>query len=263
MLGAYIELHEEVFQHTKTRRLTRALGLKVPKDIPQIIGHLAMLWAWSASATDEGSLNGYDADDISDAAGWRDDPQKFFSALVDSGFVDYDGSTYSIHDWDINIGRIAKRQQKERVRNREKQRRRRSRLKADQPVEPSKAALDFSAEIPDSNWYKVVQCYEANIGLLPMGAGLDTLMSFYEDLGAEVVCKAITATSQENPSNPWQYLKAVLNKWISNGVDSPEKAEAFQKTFERQKSSARKVPEAAKPKYRPATIAELEGELPD
>jgi len=38
----YIQSHEEIATHPKTRRLARALGI----SLPTVIGHLHLLWWW-------------------------------------------------------------------------------------------------------------------------------------------------------------------------------------------------------------------------
>ena len=52
---AWIELHQQLPTHPKTKRLTRALGLEVPKDIPQVVGHLCMFWLWCLEYAIDGS----------------------------------------------------------------------------------------------------------------------------------------------------------------------------------------------------------------
>lgn len=92
----------------------------------------------------------------------------------------------------------------------------------------------------DPEWRKVVCCYESNIGLMPMGTSGELMVSFYEDLGSDVVCKAIETTNKAQPRNPWQYLMAVLNKWVDLNIDTVEKAEAYTKDLERQIGEAKR-----------------------
>lgn len=97
----------------------------------------------------------------------------------------------------------------------------------------------------DREWLKVVHCYESNIGLLPIGTSGEILVSYYEDLGADVVCKAIETANKAQPRNPWKYLLAVLNKWVDLKIDTVEKAEAYAKVLERQTSEAKKYKSSA------------------
>lgn len=123
---AWIELHQSLPSHRKTRKLARLLGLKVPGGIPQAIGHLTMLWLWSVDNAIDGDLSGIEPEDISDAAGWMKNPEILVDALVSSGFLDSD---MYIHDWDDYAGKLATKRESTKTGNRERQRRFREREK--------------------------------------------------------------------------------------------------------------------------------------
>ena len=249
---AWIELHQKLPAHPKTKRLVRALGLKVPQDIPQVVGHLCMFWLWCIDYAIDGSLESMSAQDIADAAGWYGDPELFLRAMVDEHFVDVDeDGSHVVHDWDDYIGRLIDYRAKERKRNAEKQRRHRQRLKEqkeqqEEPIEPEvpptpeQPANPFDISGIDPEWLRVIRCYEENIGRAPCGTSGEILASYYDDLGADIVCTAIKATNQAAPDNPWRYLNAILNKWLEQGVDTVEKAEALSKDLERRISNAKK-----------------------
>ncbi len=255
---AWIELHQQVPTHPKTKRLTRALGLEVPKDIPQVVGHLCMFWLWCIDYAADGSLEKMTAQDIADAAGWTQDPEVFLDAMRQAEFIDTaDGISY-VHDWDDYIGKLLDFRAKEKARNREKQRRHRERARqqADAQKQDAQAAQD---ETPDDvsgvdlEWLKVVKCYEKNIGLVPYGTSGEILASFCDDLGADVVCKAIEVTNTAGADNPWKYLNAVLNKWAEKEINTVEKAEAYIKDLERR---------LAESKRRKAGQRDISGEPP-
>jgi len=236
---AWIELHQALPTHKKTRRLIRALDLAVPQDTPQTVGHLCMFWLWCVDNAKDGRLKGVNAQDISDVAGWTGDPDKFFSAMLQAEFIDRYEDSYRVHDWDDYVGNVISFKQKERERNREKQRRYRERVKQQKEGEQDAEPLDkptLEQDDPllhDPEWKRVVQCYETNIGLIPFGVSGEMLISFVEDLSADVVCKAIEVTNKANPDNPWKYLTAILNKWVKKGINTPEKADAYTKDLER------------------------------
>lgn len=254
---AWIELHQQLPAHPKTKRLTRALGLKVPDDIPQVVGHLCMFWLWCMDFAIDGSLERMTAQDIADAAGWLGDPDALVDSLREAGFIDDQDGTHYVHDWDDYIGRLLAYREKERERNKVKQQRYRDRKKAAatgaKTVAPRPTAL--SSDQIDQEWLKVVQAYETNIGTLPYGTAADLLISYYEDMGAEVVCKAIEVTNIASPENPWQYLKAVLDKWIEKQINTPAKADAAIKDFERRRANRSR--KAADPSEPPAISGEF------
>lgn len=235
---AWIELHQKLPTHPKTKRLTRTLGLKVPQDIPQTVGHLCMFWLWCIDYAIDGSLESMSDQDIADAAGWCGDPELFMRAMVSEHFIDIADDKYVVHDWDDYIGRLIDYRAKERKRNADKQRRHRQRLKEQKAQQEGLASSEYPTDLPeastiDSEWRRVMDCYEKNIGLVPCGTSGDILVSFYEDLGADVVCKAIEVTNTANANNPWKYLHAVLNKWVELKINTAEKAEAYTKDLER------------------------------
>lgn len=245
---AWIELHQQLPSHPKTRRLTRALGLAVPQDIPQTVGHLCMFWLWCVDYAVDGSLERMSAQDIADAAGWMGDPDLFMDAMRQAEFIDTDenGADF-VHDWDDYIGRLLAFREKERKRNADKQRRHRERVK--QQKHDDSGTNQISDEVPfdsdfesaiDEGWLRVVKFYENNIGLVPTGTAGETLVSYYDDLGADVVCKAIEVTNRAQPDKPWRYLQSVLNKWVGLRIDTPEKADAYNRDLERRLENAKR-----------------------
>jgi len=92
----WIESHQELARHPKTKRLARTLGI----SLVTAVGHLHFLWWWCLDFAQDGALEAFDAADIADGAGWDGDPAAFMDALIDARFVDRDGDTTRIHDWE-------------------------------------------------------------------------------------------------------------------------------------------------------------------
>ena len=103
---AWIESHEELPTHRKTRRVARTLDI----NVPQVIGHLHCLWYWCLTHAPDGNLGECDAFDVADAAMWDGDPEAFVKALLQAGWLDDDGESWSVHDWWDGAGKtIARR----------------------------------------------------------------------------------------------------------------------------------------------------------
>ena len=102
---AWIESHDELPTHPKTRKAARKLGVSVPT----VIGHLHVLWYWCLTHRPNGVLDGMDADDVADAAGWDDDGEPFVKALLAAGWLDDDAGTMVVHDWWDGAGKTIKR----------------------------------------------------------------------------------------------------------------------------------------------------------
>jgi hypothetical protein len=121
---AWVESHQEIGRHPKTKRLARLLGVSVPTAV----GHLHLLWHWCLDFADDGDVSDFGWDDIADAAMWEGDAATFGQALVACGWIDAaddDPPAHTIHDWDEFTGRL----QQSREANRERQKRYRERHK--------------------------------------------------------------------------------------------------------------------------------------
>jgi hypothetical protein len=109
---AWLEAHQELRDHPKTKRAARALGIARP----QMIGHLLCLWWWCLDYAQDGDLSDFDNADIADAAEWEGDPETFVSALLNCGPSDRPGfliasdDGLTVNDWQEYGGKfIAKR----------------------------------------------------------------------------------------------------------------------------------------------------------
>jgi len=112
---AWIESHQELGSHPKTRKLAQLLGV----TRAQAVGHLQMLWWWALDYAEDGDLSQFDASDIALGADWEGDADEFVAALMacgpggKSGFLDADKT---LHDWDQYAGRLVERRKKDRQR---------------------------------------------------------------------------------------------------------------------------------------------------
>lgn len=111
---AWIESHQELARHPKTKRLARMVGI----PIPAAIGHLHLLWWWALDFAQAGDLTNYTSDDIADAAQWEGDPGAFTDALIAAGFIDRENEQLKIHDWHDYAGKLVERRAKDRERKR-------------------------------------------------------------------------------------------------------------------------------------------------
>lgn len=103
---AWIESHQTLAGHPKTRKLAHLLGVSKPTAI----GHLHCLWWWALDYAPEGDLSRYDALDIALGAEWEDDAGTLVDALVTVGFLDQDvDGTLVIHDWHDYAGKLIER----------------------------------------------------------------------------------------------------------------------------------------------------------
>jgi hypothetical protein len=90
---AWIESHQELREHPKTKRLCRALTL----SRREAVGLLHFLWWWSYDYAADGDLSVFTDEDIADAVDWENDPGELVAALTSCGFLTDDRQ---IHDWE-------------------------------------------------------------------------------------------------------------------------------------------------------------------
>jgi len=119
---AWIESHQELRHHYKTKRLARELKVSTAAAV----GHLHFLWWWAVDFAPDGDLTKFDDYEIADAMGYDGkDPAKAKSALISAGFLDNnEQGTITIHDWNEYAGRTLSQREKARTRSknyREKQ----------------------------------------------------------------------------------------------------------------------------------------------
>jgi len=113
---AWIELHQSVWTHRKTMILAAEL------DIPEVYAaaHMAHLWCWALDNAPTGDLTGLPAKVIAKGAAWPGDPSAFVEAAVAAGYIDRDGDSLRLHNWEEYAGRLIEHRRKDRERKRRK-----------------------------------------------------------------------------------------------------------------------------------------------
>lgn len=92
-MNADIRVSVDFWDHPKTIKLTRRLGLEGPRS-------LQILWMWVARHRPDGLLSDMDAEDIEIAAKWDGEEGKFVEQLVGIGWLDEVDDGYLLHDWE-------------------------------------------------------------------------------------------------------------------------------------------------------------------
>lgn len=97
MQQPWIQVFVDLPGHRKIIRLRNDLKLK---ERYEAVGLIVSLWSWAAVHAPDGDLSDQTAQDLADACGWRRSAKGFVEALVAAGFVDREGDTLTLHDWD-------------------------------------------------------------------------------------------------------------------------------------------------------------------
>lgn len=109
---AWIESHQGIGRHPKTRKLARRLGI----SIPTVIGHLHLFWWWAMDYAPDGNVTKFEPDDLADAMEWDKEPEQLLDALIDVGFIDQEDDGLLIHDWFDYAGRLLEKREQNKIR---------------------------------------------------------------------------------------------------------------------------------------------------
>lgn len=144
---AYVPSHQTLRNHPKLKRLSRVLGTS---DVTSI-GHLQCFWWWALDYAPGGSLNGHDALDIAIGAEWEGNETEFLDALIDCGFIDREGDSLAIHDWDDYGGYYQNKLIKDAERKREERRAKRD-VQATSDDSPTDVLEMSNRRPPEIQW---------------------------------------------------------------------------------------------------------------
>jgi hypothetical protein len=92
---AWIEFHDTVAEHYKTKDLARIMGW----ELNTAVGALSRFWLWCTKFADDGDLRKHHDQRIADSVGLgSDDAKKFVDAMVEAGWIDRK-PCFRVHDW--------------------------------------------------------------------------------------------------------------------------------------------------------------------
>jgi len=111
----YIRFYTDFPRHRKTVALRRILGA---------YEYIVNLWAWAAENAMDGDLSTFTVEEIEFEARWTGEKGKAMSAFIQTGFIDKDGETLSLHNWMARTGQgveqLVKYREKKKIKQREK-----------------------------------------------------------------------------------------------------------------------------------------------
>ena len=245
---AWIESHETLRHHPKTRRLARRLGC----NLVQTIGHLHCLWWWCLSYAQDGNLSRHDTEDIAEGGAWEGDAQDFLAALVETGFADDTDDGTVLHDWHDYAGKLIER------RRAAVERAKRSKGATDEDAtrnlragyaQPTRNILPTvpnptvpnqhnttTPTVPtpptDNRAAAVVTCWEDNgYGIMP-SVVLTDVDDYGDECGMEtgLILYALELAAQGTPDQrKWSYVRGILERFKRNGWTRRAQAEAHAK----------------------------------
>lgn len=226
---AWVEAHQELRDHPKTKRAARILGI----TRPQMIGHMMCLWWWCLDYAQDGNLTDFDNADIADAAEWEGEPDDFVNALLTCGPADRAGFLVNdnglhVNDWEEYGGKyITKRNQS---RDRQRAYRERNATETLHNADVTRySSVSNSAREEERREEKTTEetatrsqmarQYEAVLGMVPT-ASYPEMTQYMDRLINASAADWWTLALQETTGarRPgWQYMKAILESWLAAG----------------------------------------------
>lgn len=107
----YAQVKFEIFGHIKTRKTSKALGIKPV----YLVGHLAALWAWATESAPDGDLWQCEPADIAAAAQWEGNPDRFCDQLAANSWLissPTEPTRWAINDWFKHTGKFLEQSDK-------------------------------------------------------------------------------------------------------------------------------------------------------
>jgi hypothetical protein len=103
---AWVESHQEIGKHPKTKRAARLAGV----SIPTMVGHLHLIWHYALDFAESGDVTHLEPWQIEDAAMWDGQEGLLHDALIDAGFIDAgESGERSLHHWHDYAGKLIER----------------------------------------------------------------------------------------------------------------------------------------------------------
>lgn len=121
----YIRFYTDFPRHKKTLALRRLLGA---------YEYIVNLWAWAAENAMDGDLSFFTIDEIEFEARWTGEKGKAMSAFIETGFIDKDGESLTLHNWMARTGQGVEQLVKYREKKKIKQREKREKMGQEQDV---------------------------------------------------------------------------------------------------------------------------------
>ena len=131
MQQPWFQVFADLPGHIKISKLRDGMKLK---NRYEAVGLIVCIWSWAAVHAPSGELTGASAQDLADAAGWRKSAKTLLEALVAAGFLDREGDSLILHDWDGHQGMLQDALSRARKKAADRQRAYRERKKAEKEV---------------------------------------------------------------------------------------------------------------------------------
>lgn len=222
---AWIRSEQSLVGHPKTKRAARALGVPVP----MMVGHLHCLWYWALDYAGDGSLEGFEAWEIAEAAGYEGEPEQFIAALVNcgndgAGFLEESGDMLVIHDWYDYAGRYIEQREANAERMRKKRAEDVQRTCSARTGATKRREEESTNEEDEERTRPSI--VELAVEEIPVSESTPedyarTIQRHQGRLSEETIRRIIYELAEWEPPKPRKQLHRTLNAWLAKEPDAP------------------------------------------
>lgn len=244
---AWIELHQNMPGHRRTRRVKSILEI----DTPTAVGHMCLLWLWALDNAENGSIGGMLNQEIADVCEYKGDADTFVEALVEAGYLTRTENDLLIHDWADYCGRLMDRREKNRIRQQNYRDRHRDdppkpAAQTQPPASPAEPELTPAMKAmaavngleagkgADPGLAKVMTFYMNRVNPTPSMTCVEELAEYAKDMEPDVVISALNYAIDEHKTG-WSYIRAMLRGYRQRGIRTMDDLRRNNEEFERAK----------------------------
>lgn len=125
-MASWVEVHATLPDHPKVLRAAKALKI----DSDALVGKLVRLWTWAVDNREDGILNEFDVEKLSERMNYKGDNDALIGVLVIHGLLDDAGDgCLEIHDWTEHVEMLVDKREKKRKQTAERVKRWREKQK--------------------------------------------------------------------------------------------------------------------------------------
>lgn len=162
--------------------------------------------------------------------------KEFIDKCLEVGLLQTDGETFWSESFNRRLEAATAKAKRRSEKSQKAANARWSRAKQEsQVLSPIPQEDILSLDSLNQDWVRFVKMYEQNLGMIPHG-GTKTgqlIADYFDELGVDVMCKAVEITNLAQADNPAPFMLAVLKNWVERGVKNVEQAEAATKDHNR------------------------------
>lgn len=208
------------------------------------VGLLHDLFSWAIDAArKDGALPGLTGEDIAAALDFSGKKgSSVVSALLDSGYLEYDGRDFFVHDWYDYAGKLADKRDADKARQAASRQRRKDVMSQENPcdvrvtsvgnpivtvpnstvpdnhVDDAVSAHARTRERDDPALGRIIRAYEARITAMPISSVvLEGLRGYVGTLDEDVILDAFEAALAEG-KREWSYVNGILKHRKEAGI---------------------------------------------